>query len=587
MGINMKPGGGWAVRPERVGRPKAPGKGAFVKVLENAKVTPGPRKLEGSGGPTVRNVSMARDAKAQEANLRVANTIPPEPIWYTPGEKEMSIPSGLDPSKQTGTGRAPMDIDSPPPAGPAPMDVDSPPPAPARESHTAASQTRRPSSRAAESQTTPRPRRAAASSASQTEPRASRSAESQTTPRPRQAAASSASQTEPRASRSAESQTAPRPRRAAASSASQTEPRAAASSASQTEPRANRAAESQTTPRPASHAAESQTPRPRKAAAAASSQTAPPAHPSTPAPMAPLRTRKGKEKMVVEPTTPAVSTSGAGPSGYRRASPSQSSSSAMDEAEDAAIQRQAELVYQEHVERQRMRAAEEVARAARAEEDREAQRRAEEEAEAAAAAAAATHRRLEANTQALRKVEESRKEQWRAEEGIRLMAGGHEAETTDRARSRYMSRERAQREVKRDAHERSAEAMEWNRQAHIEGRERRAAEFRAFVRQHGAGPAEPMDTSPGREAKLMKAMYRNVSDASIEDAINQGYKINQGGIFVDKNNHFATPPWTNSDTVPERIERAPVRNDRPPPEPRAPSTRTRRPPAWHADYVMK
>jgi len=97
MGINLKPGGGWAVRPERVGRPKAPGKGAFVKVLENAKVTPGPRKLEGSGGPTVRNVSMARDAKAQEANLRVANTIPPEPIWYTPGEKEMSIPSGLNP----------------------------------------------------------------------------------------------------------------------------------------------------------------------------------------------------------------------------------------------------------------------------------------------------------------------------------------------------------------------------------------------------------------------------------------------------------------------------------------------------------
>ena len=97
MGIDLKPGGGWAVRPERVGRPKAPGKGAFVKVLENAKVTPGPRKLEGSGGPTVRNVSMARDAKAQEANLRVANTIPPEPIWYTPGEKEMSIPSGLNP----------------------------------------------------------------------------------------------------------------------------------------------------------------------------------------------------------------------------------------------------------------------------------------------------------------------------------------------------------------------------------------------------------------------------------------------------------------------------------------------------------
>ena len=300
--------------------------------------------------------------------------------------------------------------------------------------------------------------------------------------------------------------------------------------------------------------------------------------------------------MVVEPTTPAVSTSGAGPSGYRsrRASPSQSSS-AMDE--DAAIHRQAELIHQEHIEKQRMHAAQEAARAARAEEDRAAQRRAEEAAEAAAAAAAATHRRLEANAQALGGVQESRKLAARAAlarraeqddlQEIGLKASGRIAEATDRPKSRAKSRARAEREVDRNQREMSEEAMEDYRQYHIEGRERRAAEFREFLRQHGAGPADPMDTSPGREARLMKAMYRDVPDAFINNAVNNGYKVNTAGILVDKNNHFVTPPWTVPDAIPERIERAPVRGDRPPPEPRVPSTRTRRAPAKFADYVMK
>ena len=95
--VQLKPGGGWNVGPERVGRPKRPGSGAFVKVLENAKVTPPPRKIAGSGGIVAKNLSMERDAKAQEANLRVANTIPPEPIWYTPGEKDVALPTGLNP----------------------------------------------------------------------------------------------------------------------------------------------------------------------------------------------------------------------------------------------------------------------------------------------------------------------------------------------------------------------------------------------------------------------------------------------------------------------------------------------------------
>jgi len=84
--VNLKPGGGWRTAPERVGRPKKPGNGAFVKVLEAVKAPSAPRKIAGSGGIVTKNLSLEREAKAQNANIKQANTIPPEPIWYTPGE---------------------------------------------------------------------------------------------------------------------------------------------------------------------------------------------------------------------------------------------------------------------------------------------------------------------------------------------------------------------------------------------------------------------------------------------------------------------------------------------------------------------
>jgi len=114
--VDLKPGGGWRVGPERVGRPKRPGSGAFPKVLEAAKTTPAPRKIAGSGGIVTKNLSLERDAKAQEANLKQANTIPPEPIWYTPGEKEASIPSGLNPGGGAAAARAMPDAQPAPTA---------------------------------------------------------------------------------------------------------------------------------------------------------------------------------------------------------------------------------------------------------------------------------------------------------------------------------------------------------------------------------------------------------------------------------------------------------------------------------------